>query len=277
MTTLPSYLPAVERQVPRTEVPRLAELDPPAQNRLLVPFIIVRPFVIAGAAVALGATGHVLLALLLLPALFATALCCVHCAVHRSLGLPPRANEALITLASMLVFESGHAMAVTHIHHHEADPDAEDPEAYIETLPLWRLVLESPRYRYRLWAWAARRGFPRPGPAFLEAAWNVGSVGLAVAVIGTAPWLSALIAGAHAGNAVFVVAAARGPHTNYGRAIDSPYVKVRGRITPWFLAGHAWHVEHHLYPEVPLPGLRRLVPVLDPMLDRLGAHEVRVP
>lgn len=275
--SVPSYRPAPDRQVPRADVPPLSALGAPAQHPLLVPFIVARPFAVAAAAVALGATGHVVLALLLLPVLFATALCCVHCAVHRSLGLSPRANEVVMTLASLLVFESGHAMAVTHIHHHEADPDAEDPEGYIETLPLGRLVLEAPRYRYRLWAWAARRGFPRPGPAALEAAWNVGSIVLALAVLGSAPWLSVLIGGVHVGNAVFVVAAARGPHTNYGRAIDSPFVKVRGRITPWLLAGHAWHVEHHLYPEVPLPGLRRVVPVVDPILDRLGAHEVRVP
>ena len=275
--TARSYAADPTRQVPKVVVPPLESLGIPAASRVLPGVIVVRPFVIAAAALALAATGHLAIAIVLLPALFASGLCAIHCAVHRSLGLSPRANELVLTLTSLLIFESGHAMAVTHTHHHQADPDAEDPEAYIETLPLRSLLAESPLYRYRLWAWAARRGFPNPGRAFLEAGWNVSSLVVAVLALPHHAWLSVLIAAIHLGNAIFVVAAARGPHTNYGRAISSPLVKVRGRITPWLLAGHAWHVEHHLYPQIPLPGLRRAIPMIDPLLDELGVHEVRVP
>jgi beta-carotene hydroxylase len=275
--TVPQYAPDPQRQVPRVEVPPLGELDLPAPSRLLAPSIILRPFLAWGLAMGLAAAGHLVLALLVLPMAFSWGLCAVHCAVHRSLGVSERTNELLLTLSGMLLFESGHAMAVTHIHHHQADPGAEDPEAYIETLGWGALIKEAPRYRYRMWGWAARQGFPRPGAAALEAAWNGGSLILAVLLLPVAAWLSVMIAAIHVGNAIFVVAAARGPHTNYGRPITSPFVKVRGRIIPWFLAGHAWHVEHHLYPQIPLPGLRRALPALDPILDRLGAHEVRVP
>jgi beta-carotene hydroxylase len=267
------------QQIHRPPVPSLRDLGVEPPSRRLLRTIVIRPFVAALAVVVAGATGHVLVALALLPVLFAYALCCVHCAVHRSLGLSERANEVVLSLASMLVFESGHVIDATHRAHHAADPEGDDPESYADTLPWPRLMGELPRYRYRLWGWVARQGVPRPGPTAIEAVWHVASLVAAVLLWGPARWASLVIVGLHLGNSLYVVLSTHGPHMNWGRPVPGAdaLVKVRGRFTPWLLVGHAWHLEHHLYPQVPLPALRRAIPRIDPVVDALGAHEVRVP
>ncbi|MBX3287674.1 MAG: fatty acid desaturase [Actinobacteria bacterium] len=267
------------QQIRRPPLPSLRQLGVAPPSRRLLRTIVVRPFVVAAAVVVAGTTGHTLVALVLLPVLYAYALCCVHCAVHRSLGLSARANEVVLSLASMLVFESGHVIDETHRAHHAADPEGDDPESYADTLSWGRLLTELPRYRYRLWGWVARRGLRAPGATALEATWHLASLLAAVVLWGSARWATLAIVGLHLGNSLYVVLSTHGPHMNWGRPVPSAdaLVKVRGRFTPWLLVGHAWHLEHHLYPQVPLPALRRALPQLDPVVDALGAHEVRVP
>ncbi|MGN6695945.1 MAG: fatty acid desaturase [Aquihabitans sp.] len=266
-------------QIQRPKVPSLRELGIAPPSKRMVATIVIRPFVIAAAVVAAGVTGHEVLALALLPILFACALCCVHCSVHRSLGLPARLNGIVMSLASMLVFESGHVIDVTHRVHHAGDRDGDDPESYADTLPWRRLLTELPRYRYRLWGWVARRGMPAPGPTAVEAGWHLASLVGVVVLWGPARWASIAIVGLHFGNSLYVLLSSHGPHMNWGRKVPGAgmFVKVRGRIMPYLLVGHTLHLEHHLYPQLPVPALRKALPQIDPVVDALDAHEVRVP
>jgi fatty acid desaturase len=48
-------------------------------------------------------------------------------------------------------------------------------------------------------------------------------------------------------------------------------------VARWPLLAHNWHLEHHLYPQVPLPALARVEPTVDRLLAERGALVVRLP
>jgi fatty acid desaturase len=52
----------------------------------------------------------------------------MHDAVHQSLGLSPRMNDFVLTMAGLLVLKSGHAVRITHLRHHGQCMGEDDPE-----------------------------------------------------------------------------------------------------------------------------------------------------
>ena len=51
----------------------------------------------------------------------------------------------------------------------------------------------------------------------------------------------------------------------------------RGRWLPALMLHHSYHLEHHLYPNVPARNWRELARRLDPHLEAAGVKPVRVP
>ena len=67
------------------------------------------------------------------------------------------------------------------------------------------------------------------------------------------------------------------PHRHYG---DTPLTQthtLRGRIIPAIFLELTYHLEHHLYPEVPSHNLPELSRRLDGTLRRAGVRPWRVP
>lgn len=281
-----------ERAIPAVEAPTLAELGLAAEvrptNRTRLVFA-ARPFVAAGAVIGLGLAGWWLPALALFPALYGWSLTSIHHMIHGSLRYRARTRSILLTAISLILLESGHALERTHLQHHGTDPTSDDPEGYIESLGWWRLLAEAPLFRYRLWHWAIRN----PGPEengrrrAVEIGWHLavtvtalGLVGAHVAGVdlGRLGWgVVAYVGTQHLANATFAVLAARGPHTNWGRPTPTPLIAVRGRLSRWLLFGHVWHLEHHLYPEVPLPLLASVADRIEPLLQEHEALVVSAP
>ncbi len=280
---------SAERAIPAVEAPSLAELGLGAEVRATTVTRTVhaaRPFATAAVMAGSWALGWWPVTLLLVPLLYGWSLSAVHHLIHGSLGFGARTRQVLLSATSMLLLESGHALERTHLAHHGVDPDAEDPEGYIESLPLPALLLEAPMFRYRLWGWARRQ----PGSsarATVEQVWHAALTGAAllvamsaVLVVEVGWWALFLVVHVgtqHLANAVFAVLAARGPHTNWGRPTPTPLIAVRGRIAGVLLFGHTWHLEHHLYPEVPLARLSIVAAELDDLLAANDALTVRVP
>jgi beta-carotene hydroxylase len=66
------------------------------------------------------------------------------------------------------------------------------------------------------------------------------------------------------------------PHRDYG---DTPLTQtrtLRGRIIPAIFLELTYHLEHHLYPQVPSHNLAELARRLDPFLERAGVRPWRV-
>src|SRR5262249_55329627 len=83
-----------------------------------------------------------------------------HDYVHRTLGLPRRANEWLLALTELLGLRSGHAFRTTHLHHHRRFPHEDDVEAYGAAQGFWRALAIGPVHQPRLFIWAWRVAGP---------------------------------------------------------------------------------------------------------------------
>ena len=67
------------------------------------------------------------------------------------------------------------------------------------------------------------------------------------------------------------------PHHDYG---DTPWTQtrtLRGRVLPAVFLELTYHLEHHLYPQVPSHRLPELARRLEPVLRRAGVRPRRVP
>jgi fatty acid desaturase len=275
-----------DRAVPALPVPALAELGGAhvlAGQRRIAAFFLARV-----------AAGLALFALCLArgwwlglgPAMWVVyggTLTAVHHLVHGPLGCSDRTRRRLLTALGAVVAESGHALEVTHLTHHDAGESAPgvaptDPEGYIEHVPWRRMPLEAIRFRYRLMGWGLRYG-DAVRRRRIRAEVSVHGVAhvLALALWPLTWWPAAYLGCVAVASAAFTLMAGKGPQTNWGRPVASPLVRVRAGVASLLLFSHDRHLEHHAYPEVPMARLRRLDPLLDPILDRLPLVEVRLP
>lgn len=210
--------------------------------------------------------------------IFVAVVTAAHDVVHDALGLSPRGNDWALFFLGALLLESGHAYRTSHLRHHTAFPGPGDPEGDPARMGFWGAVLHGPIFLPKLWLWAFRRS-RRETRRWLaaEAAWA-----LAVPAIGAAllPWTSVLLlyAGlAVAGSWVYPLLTVHLPHRGYG---DTPLFQtrtLRGWILPKLFLELTYHLEHHLFPEVPSHALPELSRRLDPVLRAAGVRPVRVP
>lgn len=265
------------RSIPAVTVPTLADLGLDHLARVpgrTLALFLARPVAAAAGAAGLAVTGRLAAALALVPLWYGWSLTLVHHMIHGSLGASPALRRFALAGGGVLALHAGHALVATHRQHHRTDPGAPDPEGAIESVPDRRVPVEALLFRYRLWAWGWRHGAAR--------CWTAGEVAVHVLAVGWAlahprhP-LAALVAALWLADVAFAVLAARGPQTNWGRPVASPLVAVRCRLARWPLLAHNWHLEHHLYPQVPLPALGRLEPAVDRLLAERDALVVRLP
>jgi beta-carotene hydroxylase len=264
--------------MPVLDVPPLCALgdDLLATSRARRIWTLSRPLLWTGLFFVLANHGWWVPALALFPALFLSQVVALNDVMHRSIGLSRRATELGVGLLGALVLESGHAIRVTHLAHHAQGGGQDDPESYVDLLSTRRLLLELPIYRVRIWAFGWRNATRR------ERVWAAAEF-LFAAIVAT--WC--VSGGAPASASVFVVlsllaawafplGSAVGPHADWGRDDQSHAYRVRGRWVPWLMLNLPYHLEHHLYTEVPSHRLPVLATRLAPYLAQSGVKEVRV-
>lgn len=206
---------------------------------------------------------------------FVAVVTATHDVVHRTMGLSDRATDwALFALGAVLL-ESGHAYRATHIQHHRLFPHPDDPEGYPAELSMPAAILYGPVFLARLWGWAFRRGRDR-GWLAAEAAVPFAVLGVGVLIRPYSPGLLAYAVMAVVGSWVYPLLTVYLPHHDYG---DTPLTRtrtLRGRVVPAVFLELTYHLEHHLYPQVPSHNLPRLSRRLDPYLAENGVKPVRV-
>lgn len=236
---------------------------------------------------AVGVAAYVLVAvlggwwLLLTPlvvfGIFVAVVTVTHDVVHRSIGLGPRASEWALFLSGLVLLESGHAYRATHLQHHRLFPSApgEDPEGYPAHLGLLGAVCYGPVFLIRLWWWAFRQGRQR-GWLLAEAAAPILVVVAGVALLPVTPlvlWYAVL---AIVGSWVYPLLTVYLPHHDFG---DTPLTQtrtLRGRVIPALFLELTYHLEHHLYPQVPSHHLAELGRRLDPFFAIAGVRPHKV-
>jgi beta-carotene hydroxylase len=213
-------------------------------------------------------------------AIFVAVVTVTHDVVHRCLGLGPRRTEWALFLLGLVLLESGHAYRITHLQHHRLFPSEDDPEGYPANLGFLGAACYGPVFVVRLWWWAFRRTRnDRRQRAWLlaEAAAPFAALAAGALLWPLAPGVLVYAVMAIAGSWVYPLLTVYLPHHDYG---DTPLTQtrtLRGRIIPAIFLELTYHLEHHLYPQVPSHRLAELARRLDPVLAGAGVRPRRVP
>lgn len=250
----------------------------PYQRRIA----LLRPFLgLAAYAVAVAA-GFWWLTPLILFLIFVSIVTATHDVVHGVLGLSRRQSEWALFLLGAVLLESGHAYRLTHQRHHSAFPSSaeDDPEGYPAQLGFAGALLYGPIFLARLWLWAYGQAKNQPRQRLWlagEAALLPVSLAAGLALLPVTPAILIYVLLAMLGSWVYPLLTVYLPHKNYGETPLTQTHTLRGRIIPAIFLELTYHLEHHLYPQVPSHHLAELARRLDPALQRAGVQPWIVP
>lgn len=241
---------------------------------------LARPFVGVALFAIVTVVGLWWLAPIVVFLIFVAVVTVTHDVVHGSLGLSRRQTDWALFFTGLVLLESGHAYRTTHLQHHKVFPAEDDPEGYPAKISTLGAILYGPIFLIRLWVWAYRRLAHRP----IQRIWLLVEALAPFAVLTAGLILWPVVPGmliyamlAIVGSWVYPLLTVHLPHRNYG---DTPLTQthtLRGRVIPMLFLELTYHLEHHLYPQVPSHHLKELATRLDPFFDRAGVARRRVP
>jgi fatty acid desaturase len=187
---------------------------------------------------------------------FLTALRLNHEAIHHNLGFSPRGHRLVLHGLSALMLGSNSAVAYNHLRHHTHVGRPEDIEGKCGRMNGWRVLAYGPFFPVEMHVDAWRRGGPDLRRRMTaDLALNLGVV--AVALASGAAFLLfhvAAMALAQCLTAFFAVwITHRGCH---GEALVAR--TQRSGIVNFLTYNMFFHLEHHLFPGVPVKHLPRL-------------------
>ena len=187
-----------------------------------------------------------------------------HDLVHRTLGLPRRWNELLLTVIELLAFRSGHAYRLAHLHHHARFPDDDDIEGAAAKMSFLRTLLEGTVFQPRIIIWALRRERRSRAIIALEVTLVIC---LLIACFGSA-WVTPIFA-VYAilmivGSWIIPLVTSYVPHNPDAATALFQTRLFRGKVASVIAMEHLYHLEHHLYPKVPHHNWPALARRLDP-------------
>jgi fatty acid desaturase len=207
---------------------------------------------------------------------FVAVVTVTHDVVHRSLGLGRRSSNWALFLLGLVLLESGHAYRTTHLQHHRLFPSADDPEGHPADLGFFGAIWYGPVFLPRLWWWAYRRNAAVRSWLIAEAAAPFVALTSGILLWPVTPGLLGYAVMVIAGSWVYPLLTVYLPHRDYG---DTPLTQthtLRGRVIPALFLELTYHLEHHLFPQVPSHQLPELARRLDPYLDSAGVRPRRV-
>jgi len=206
---------------------------------------------------------------------FVAVVTVTHDVVHRTIGLSARATDWWLFALGLVLLESGHAYRATHAQHHRLFPHPDDPEGYPAGLSMAGAVCYGSVFLIRLWHWSYRRGADR-GWLLAEAAAPAAALAGGVLAWPYAPGVLIYAVMAIVGSWVYPLLTVYLPHHDYGATPLTQTRTLRGRIIPAVFLELTYHLEHHLYPQVPSHHLPELARRLDPYFSANGVRPVRV-
>jgi beta-carotene hydroxylase len=203
---------------------------------------------------------------------FIVAVRFTHDLVHGTAGMSARATDWALFGMSVLMLLSSHAFRIGHLHHHSHCLEGDDFEGSPARLSLLQVLVSGPLYIPRYW-WQAYT----LAKSQTQKRWMLAELGAAILLIVLAicvlPWteLPAIYLGlVWLGSWFFPITTAWLPHYQPHQAVLGQARTLRGKIIPALLCNLPYHLEHHLYPQVPSYNLARLAEQLDPHFARMG-------
>ncbi|WP_339728591.1 fatty acid desaturase [uncultured Gimesia sp.] len=198
-----------------------------------------------------------------------------HDLVHHNLGLKRSTNEFFLLLIEAISLRSGHAYQVVHLNHHARFPHEDDIEADASRMSFLRAILEGFVFQFRIYIWALRN--PRGRLNWI----------IAEGVIVFSLILGAMIASLYtiipiiyvglmiAGSWIIPLITAYIPHVPQETDTAHQTRLFRGILFRLIAFDHLYHLEHHLYPNVPHQNWHRLAQRLDPWFEKIGLQSIR--
>lgn len=204
---------------------------------------------------------------------FLTGLRLIHDVFHHNLGLPRWVDDAVMATMSALMLGSMHAVQYNHLRHHRHCMDDEDIEAMSAKMPAWKAILWGPIFPLRLhhaaWVGGGRRLRTwMVVELSLCAIWGVLVFGVFEVAILRYHLLTMLV-----GQCLTAFFAVWTVHHDCDR---SHYIArtLRGRWRTLTTFNMFYHVEHHLFPQLPTRRLPELAVRLDHAAPELQEKRV---
>lgn len=257
------------------DLPALDALDTTLRSAAPVHRLVtaILPFATLAAFGAAWHAGWYWLLPLVMLAQFVFTVAFLHDVAHGSAGLNAAWTHYFLFVYGVLMLQSGHAFRNTHLFHHTHCLEEEDLEGAPARMKLIDVLLAGPAYLPRLWRKALRDAGTR------ERRWIVAELACALLLVAAAVRFAALDAGpllfcafVYAGSWGYPLTTAYLPHYKPGSAPLEQARTVRGAIIPLLFMNLTYHLEHHLYPQVPSMNLARLAAHLDPLFAARGLH-----
>ena len=218
---------------------------------------------------ALAAMGWWLAATLCAFMIFLTALRLNHEAIHRNLGFGERGHRLALHALSMLMLGSNHAVAFNHMRHHRHVGRPDDLEGKCGTMPAWQVIAYGPVFPVEMHAAAWRLG----GPALrrrmaVDGALNLALVAVTVASGAAFLWFHlAAMQVAQCLTGFFAVWI-----THHDCEEGEIARTQRSALVNWLSYNMFFHLEHHLFPGVPVKRLAVLAARIDAAAPALVAR-----
>lgn len=205
---------------------------------------------------------------------FLTALRLNHEAIHRSLGFGRRGHLLVLHGLSLLMTGSNHAVAFNHLHHHAHVGGADDHEGACGRMPMLKVLLFGPLFPFQMhgFAWASGKPAVR-WRMLIDGALNLLLIGAAL-VTGWRflLWHIGLMLVAQSMTAFFAV------WITHHDCDDGLFMArtQRSPLVNFFTYNMFFHLEHHLFPGVPVKRLGVLARRIDAAVPGFGGQARRV-
>jgi fatty acid desaturase len=199
---------------------------------------------------------------------FLTALRLNHEAIHHNLGFGPRGHRHVLYGLSALMLGSNSSVAFNHLLHHRKVGTDDDIEGKCGNMALWQVLLHGPRFPVETHIHGWRHGGQQLRRRMaIDLALNAVMIGAALA----SQWTPLLyhIAAMLVAQSLTAFFAVWITHHGCGDGLVAR--TQRGRLLNLVSYNMFFHLEHHLFPAVPVSRLPRLAARIDATAPRMAA------
>jgi beta-carotene hydroxylase len=203
---------------------------------------------------------------------------CCHDLVHCNFGWSRKTCSRWLSFIELLLMRSGTTYRVTHLNHHQWYPDFyKDPEGRASYYTLFRTLLEGLIFHSKLILWTLKNGSrENKNHVALEVAGIALFLGLGIATFHTYPYLLIYQILVVMGSWVIPLITSYLVHLPEGEGPIHQTRLYRGKFFRVIAMDHLYHLEHHLYPQIPHCRWKELALILNPHFQTLGLTTLRL-